>query len=83
MENDDDLLVLRGERYWRQLRWSRDKKINARTAARHRQKGLAWLDWAGEIWIPEREGDAYIASLVKRPNPRPRRRQTAQAAHAV
>jgi hypothetical protein len=75
-DNDDDLLVLHGKRFWKQSRWSKDKGVNVRTTARHRQKGLAWLSWGGEVWIPEDDGDAYIASLVKRPNP-PRRKRRA------
>jgi hypothetical protein len=77
--NDDDLLVLHGKRYWKQGRWSRDKKINIRTAARHRQQGLPWLDWGGEVYIPELEGDAYIVSRVRRRNPRRQRRQAITA----
>jgi hypothetical protein len=77
--NDNDLLVLHGKRYWKQGRWSRDKKVNIRTTARHRQLGLPWLDWGGEIYISEDEGDAYIASRVKRRRPR-RRRQAATSA---
>jgi hypothetical protein len=72
--NDEDLLVLNGKKYWRQKRWSRDKRINARTTARHRQRGLPWLTWGGTVFIPEDDGDAYIAALVKRRNP-PRRRK--------
>jgi hypothetical protein len=76
-DNHDDLLVLQGKRYWKQRRWSADKKVNVRTTARHRQLGLPWLDWGGEIFIPELEGDIYIASRLRRRNPR--RRQTANA----
>jgi hypothetical protein len=75
-DNDDELLILNGKRYWKQSRWCRDKKITTRTAARHRQKGLPWLDWGGEVYIPELDGDAYIAGRVKRRNP-PRRQRRA------
>jgi hypothetical protein len=81
MSHDDDLLTLNGKRYWKQSRWSRDKNITVRTAARHRQLGLAWLDWGGEIYIPEVEGDAYIVARMRRRNP-PRRRKTAIATQA-
>src|SRR5262245_9588907 len=74
-DNDDDLLVLGGRRYWKQHRWSRDKNITVRTTARHRQLGLPWLDWGGEIYIPEIEGDANIASRVRQRNPSRHRRQ--------
>ena len=79
MSNDDDLLVVHGKRFWKQSRWSQDKRINPRTTARYRQLGLAWLDWGGEIYIPEDEGDAYIAARVRRRNPPRRRRQAATA----
>jgi hypothetical protein len=75
LDNDEDLLVVQGKRYWKQRRWSKDKKVNPRTTARHRQRGLPWLDWGGEIFIPELEGDAYIASRVRRRNPPRRGRQ--------
>ena len=78
-DNDDDLLVLQGKRYWRQGRWSKDKKVNIRTTARHRRHGLPWLVWGGEIFIPELEGDAYIASRLRRRNPPRRRRQAISA----
>jgi hypothetical protein len=38
---------------------------------------LAWLEWGGEIFIPEIEGDLYIASRVKRRNPSRQKRQAA------
>jgi len=78
-DNDDDLLVLGGKRYWKQARWSKDKNVAVRTTERHRQRGLPWLDWGGEIFIPELEGDAYIASRVRRRNPPRRRRQATSA----
>jgi hypothetical protein len=72
---DSDLLILNGRRYWKQARWSRDKGIHIRTTARHRQLGLPWLDWGGEVFIPEIEGDLYIVSRLKSRNPRRQRRQ--------
>jgi hypothetical protein len=77
-DDDDDLLILNGARYWKQARWSRDKKVTVRTAARHRELGLPWLDWGGEVYIPEADGDAYIAGRLKRRNQR-RRRQAITA----
>jgi hypothetical protein len=79
--SDGDVLVLNGKRYWKQPRWSREKGISVRTAARHRQLGLPWLDWGGEIFIPEEEGDEYIANRIRRRNPRnPRRKRQATIA---
>jgi hypothetical protein len=80
--DDDDLLILDSKRYWKQNRWSKDKKISPRTTARHRQLGLPWLDWGGEVYIPEHDGDAYIASRVRRRNPPRRRRQATTSAAA-
>jgi len=77
-DNDDDLLVLQGKRFWKQSRWSKDKGVHVRTTARHREKGLPWLDWGGEVYIPEIEGDDYIAARVKRRNVRRRRTTTTQ-----
>jgi hypothetical protein len=68
-----DELILNGKRYVTQERWSREKRINPRTTARHRDKGLPWLLWGGEVFIPEEDGDAYVASLVKRRNVRKQR----------
>jgi len=81
-DNDDDLLVLQGKRFWKQSRWSKDKGVNVRTTARHRQLGLPWLNWGGEIYIPEIEGDAYICSRFRRRNPPRRRARQAGAATA-
>jgi hypothetical protein len=68
--SDDDTLIIGGKRFIKQARWSREKGIVPRTTARHRERGLPWLDWGSEIFIPEEEGDAYIAGLVKRPRRR-------------
>jgi hypothetical protein len=76
-DSDDDLLILQGKKYWKQPRWSRDRKVHVRTTERHRQLGLPWMYWGGEIYIPEDEGDAYIAGRLKRRNPPRRRRQAA------
>jgi hypothetical protein len=67
--DNDDVIVLNGTRHVKQSRWARDRNVSERTVARHRQLGLAWLDWAGEIWIPEQEGDRYILERVRRRNP--------------
>jgi hypothetical protein len=79
-EKDADLLLVGGKRFWKEKRWSRDKNIHYRTTNRHRQKGLPWLLWGNEVYIPELEGDEYIASQVTRRNP-PRRNKR-QAANS-
>jgi hypothetical protein len=68
----DDVLIIGGKRFIKQARWSADKGITTRTTARHRERGLPWLDWGNEIFIPEEDGDAYVAGLVKRRNVRRR-----------
>ena len=76
MSEDNDLLILRGRKYWKQERWSRDKKVSKRTTERHRALGLPWLLWGNEVYIPEDEGETYIAALVRRRCP-PRRKAIA------
>src|SRR5262245_26974100 len=76
--SDVDLLILHGKRFWKQSRWAADKGVTTRTAAKHRQQGLPWLEWAGQIWIgPEDEADSFILARVRRPNPPRRRRRQA------
>lgn len=70
VSDSGDLLIIGGKRYWKQSRWSKDKGVTDRTTARHRDKGLPWLHWGGQVYIPEIEGDDYIASRVKRRNSR-------------
>lgn len=78
MSNEEDLLVVAGRRYWKQKRWAKDRNINSRTVERYRQRGLSWLPWGGEIYIPEAEGDEFIASRVIRRNTPRRQRQTVE-----
>jgi hypothetical protein len=81
-DNDNDLLIVHGRRFWKQPRWARDKKISVRSVITLRQQGcLPWLLWAGTVYIgPEDEADAYIAARVRRRNPARRRRQAAASA---
>jgi hypothetical protein len=63
--------------------WAEGHGVCQRTVARYRALGLPYLFLGGWIWIPKREGRAWIASRVKRRNA-PRRRKTAQAEnHAI
>jgi hypothetical protein len=66
--------------YQKQADWAEGHGISQRTAARYRALpgGLPFLIFGGCIWIPKREGAAWIASRVQRRNPS-RRRQTAAA----
>jgi len=79
MSDDSDLLILSGKRFWKQGRWAADKGITARTAQKYREQGLLWLEWAGQIWIAEDEGDTFILARLRRPNPPRRRRRQASA----
>jgi hypothetical protein len=73
---DGDVLFLNGKRHVKQKRYARDRKTSTRNIGRRRQEGMPWLDWAGEIWIPEEEADAFVLARVRRPSPaRARRRQ--------
>ncbi|HVI67724.1 MAG TPA: hypothetical protein VM910_34845 [Bradyrhizobium sp.] len=55
------------------------EEVSQRTAARYRALGLPFLTFGGWIWIPKREGREWIASRVKRRNPRRQRRQAIPA----
>jgi hypothetical protein len=62
---DDDVLVLNGVVFDKEQRFARDKKVGQRTMARHRARGLPYLDHAGFIWIPRQKGEEFLASKVK------------------
>jgi hypothetical protein len=76
--SDEDLLIAGGKRYLKQKRWAKNKNINARTVERYRQKGLPWLSWGNEIYIPETKGDEFIVRQVVRRNPPRKQRQSAE-----
>jgi hypothetical protein len=40
------------------------------------------MEWGGEIYIPEEQGDEYVAARVKRRNP-PRRRKAIAASPEI
>jgi hypothetical protein len=68
--------------------WSAKHNISQRTAARYRQlpNGLPFLLFGGRIYIPNREGDEWIRSRIRRPNRppgRPRRNSMAPTASAT
>jgi hypothetical protein len=65
------------EEYEEEEAWCEEHKISRRTAARHRNRtnGLPFLEWGGKIYIPRVEGQDYIDSLVKRPDPARRERR--------
>ncbi len=62
--------------YEKEADWAEGHGISQRTAARYRTQGLPFLTFGGFVWIPKHEGREWIASRVKRRNPR-RRRQAA------
>jgi hypothetical protein len=64
--------------YTSETEWSTRHNISQRTTARYRQlpSGLPFLVFGGRIYIPNREGDEWIRSRIRRPNrPRGRRRR--------
>jgi hypothetical protein len=74
--------------YEKEADWAEGHGISQRTAARYRHlpNGLPFLFFGGCIWIPKREGAAWIANRIQRRNsPRARRRQNAahQAEHSA
>jgi hypothetical protein len=66
--------------------WSAKHNISQRTTARYRQlpDGLPFLVFGGRIYIPNREGDEWIRSRIRRPNrPRGRPRRGSEAPSSV
>jgi hypothetical protein len=59
--------------YVKEADWAGGHGISQRTAARYRAQGLPFLTFGGFVWIPKNEGREWIASRVKRRNPRRRR----------
>jgi hypothetical protein len=55
--------------------WAAERKVSPRTTARYRAQpnGLPFLIFGGRVYIPNREGDEWIRSRIRRPN-RPRGR---------
>jgi hypothetical protein len=74
---DDDVLKLKDDTYRRESEWARRKKISQRTSWRHRNRdpGLPYLEWGGEIWIGDRQGDEYIAQFIRQRNTRRKTRK--------
>jgi hypothetical protein len=66
--------------YERETEWAPGHGISKRTSKRYRElpNGLPFLVFGGCIWIPRREGAAWIANRIQRRNPP--RRQRRQAA---
>jgi predicted site-specific integrase-resolvase len=65
-----------------QREWAARKGVTERTASRYRRAGLlAYLEWAGKVWIDDESGDELLRSRVKRRNPprQPRRLATEEA----
>ena len=63
--------------------WAARKGVTERTASRYRRAGLlAYMEWAGKVWIDVESGDELLRSRVKRRNP-PRlpRAKTANIVH--
>jgi hypothetical protein len=59
--------------YERETTWAPAQGITQRTSKRYRDQGMPYLLWGGIVYIPKREGREYIASRVRRRNPRRRR----------
>jgi hypothetical protein len=67
------------EKYERESTWAPSVGTTQRTSKRYRDQGMPWLFWGGIVYIPRSEGSEYIASRVKRRNPRRPRRAIAAA----
>jgi hypothetical protein len=83
-------LQLADDVYVTEAEWANENHVSRRTSSRHRHRnpGLPYLEWAGQIWIGKRQGAQYISNFVhgrnRRPEPRRRRglsprKQTAEA----
>jgi hypothetical protein len=66
--------------YEKEADWATGHGVSQRTAARYRALGLPYLTFGGFVWIPKQAGREWIASRVKRRNPRRRRPQAAATA---
>jgi hypothetical protein len=66
--SDPDFLA----EYEKEADWAAGLGICQRTSARYRAQGCPFLQWGGFVWIPKRAGREWIASRVKRRNPRRR-----------
>jgi hypothetical protein len=66
--------------YEKEANWAAGHGISQRTASRYRALGLPFLTFGGYVWIPKREGRDWIASRVRRRNPRRRQAAAVQAA---
>jgi len=75
---DPDFLAL----YEREAEWADGHGISQRTAARYRALGLPFLTFGGFVYIPKHEGRQWIASRVRRRNPRRQRQITASSVAA-
>jgi len=73
---DSDFLA----EYEKESDWAESHGISQRTAARYRALGLPYMEFGGWIWIHKRGSKEWIASRVKRRNPRRQRRQAAPTA---
>jgi hypothetical protein len=72
--------------YTSEIEWSARHNISQRTTARYRQlpSRLPFLVFGGRIYIPNREGDEWIRSRIRRPNrsrSRPRQNFAAASDH--
>jgi hypothetical protein len=63
--DDEVVLRLADDNYIPAAVWARKKHITRDTVRRHRRRGLPFLKWANTIWIGERQGEKYLASLVR------------------
>jgi hypothetical protein len=70
--SDSDFLA----KYAKESDWAASHAISQRTAARYRALGLPFLTFGGFVWIPKQAGREWIASRIRRRNPRRQRQVT-------
>ena len=72
-------LQLADDDYVPEPEWAKEHHVSRRTSSRHRHRnpGLPYLEWGGQIWIGKRQGAQYISTFARGRNRRlePRRRR--------
>jgi hypothetical protein len=74
----EKVIKLPDDEYVLEQEWcENDAHISPRTSSRyrHRNPGLPYLEWGGQIWIGRRQGAQYISTFVRGRNRRPERRR--------
>jgi hypothetical protein len=69
-----DVLVLSGRTFHSQTKIAKDRGVSSRKVARDREKGVAWLDYGGHVYIEPLIYDNFILKTHSRGRNPPRTR---------